>query len=100
VNAEGYFIATGSVQRRLRCLGVASPARRATAKVTMSLFRLDTGRLDHLPPLLCVVDDEVAELDGRVREWFHPQIGEARLEIGINEGRIDFLVERIDDFRG
>ena len=65
-----------------------------------ALLRLDIGRPDHLGPFLGFVSDELAEVGGRAGKDRAAQIGKPRLDLGIGEGRIDLLVELVDDFGG
>src|SRR5262245_21187062 len=60
-------------------------------------LRLDVEGPDDVAPLLRFVGDELAEVGGRSGQHGAAQIGEARLDLGIGECRIDFLVEDIDD---
>src|SRR6478609_6310368 len=60
-------------------------------------LRLDAGRADHLAPLLGFVPDQLAEVSRRAREWRAAQTGNARLDLGIRERGVDFLVEPVDD---
>jgi hypothetical protein len=69
----------------------------STARIR--LVRLDVGRPDHLAPLLGILGDELAEVGGRARKHGSAQVSKPRLHRGISEPRIDFPVERIDDFR-
>src|SRR5262249_37711400 len=63
------------------------------------LFRLDVGRADDFAPLFGFVGDELAELAGREREHVATEIGKPRLQLGVGQGRIDFLIELVDDLR-
>src|SRR5215475_1960730 len=66
-------------------------------RVTASVC-FDVRRPDHLAPLLGVVGDELAEVGGRTLKDRCAQGGKSRLDLGISEGGIDFLVELVDDF--
>jgi hypothetical protein len=63
----------------------------------MGLPRPDVGRPDHVAPFLCFIGDELAELGGRARKHGAAQFGEARFQLGIGEGGVDFPVELVDD---
>ena len=60
-------------------------------------LRFDVGSPDHLGPLLDVVGDELAEVGRRTLKDRRAQGGKSRLDLGISEGGIDFLVELVDD---
>src|SRR4029453_16431394 len=60
-------------------------------------LRLDIGSPDHLGPLLGFVGDELAEIDRRTLKDRCSQGGKSRLDLGISEGGIDFLVELVND---
>ena len=64
-----------------------------------ALLRLDVGRSDHLP-LLGFIGDEVAEVGGRARNHRAAQVGKPRLDLGVGERGVDFLVELVDDLGG
>src|SRR5262245_59634425 len=64
------------------------------------LFRLDTGKLDHLAPLLSFGGNELSKVGGRTCEHRTSQVGEALLHVGIGESGIDPLVELLDNLRG
>ena len=63
-------------------------------------FCLDASGLDELGPSVRVVADESRELAGSAGEALDAEIGEARSESGIGEGRVNLLVEPPDDLRG
>src|SRR5215831_8701364 len=63
-------------------------------------LRLDVGRPDYLAPLLGFVGGELSKVGGRAWKHRAAQVGKPRLELGISEGGIDFLVEFRDDFGG
>src|SRR5262249_34838136 len=52
----------------------------------------------HFSPLFCVVSDELSEVGRRAWKCSATQFGEARLHIGVCEGRVDLVVELVDDF--
>src|SRR6516162_201121 len=60
-------------------------------------LRLDTRRLDHLGPLLGLVDDELAERAGTHRHRLAAELCQPHLNPGIGETGIDLLVEILDD---
>jgi hypothetical protein len=60
-------------------------------------LRLDVGRADHLAPLLGFLGNELPEVGGRARKRGATQIGKARLDLGIDKGRVDLLIEFVDD---
>src|SRR5262249_43817193 len=61
------------------------------------LLGLDVRRPDHFAPFLGFVGDELAELSRRTLKDRYLQGGKSRLDLGISEGGIDFLVELVDD---
>src|SRR5262245_17024949 len=63
-------------------------------------LRLDVRRTDHLGPLLGIFGDELAEVGRRTLKDRYAQGGKSRLDLGISEGGIDFLVEFPDNFYG
>src|SRR5215467_3268936 len=63
----------------------------------LASIRLDVDRPNHLGPLLGVVGDELAEVGRRTLKYRYAQGGKSRLDLGISEGGIDFLVELVDD---
>src|SRR5262245_22326607 len=60
-------------------------------------LRLDAGELDHLAPLLGLVDNQLAELGRRSRQRRAAEVGEARPHLGVGERRVDLLVELVHD---
>src|SRR5262245_16338625 len=62
-----------------------------------ALVRLDTGKLDHLGPLLGFFGDQLAELDRRSRQRRAAEISETGLHLGVVESRVDLLIEPVDD---
>src|SRR5262245_50321708 len=60
-------------------------------------LRLDASELDHLAPLLGLVDDQLAELGRRSRQQGAAEVGEARPHLGVGERRVDLLVELVHD---
>src|SRR6516165_11861875 len=56
-------------------------------------FRLDMGGADHLGPFLGFVGEELAELGRTERKRGAAEIGKARLDFGISEGKRDLAVE-------
>ena len=61
---------------------------------------LEARELHHLGPLLGLVRDELAEIGGRAGKRRSAQVDKPRLDLGIGEASIDFLVELIDDLGG
>src|ERR1039457_4058819 len=59
--------------------------------------RLGARELDHLSPLLGFVGDELTEVSGRTREHRAAEVDQPRLDFGVGDSRIDFLVELLDD---
>jgi hypothetical protein len=55
-------------------------------------LRLDVRSPDHLAPLFGFVGDVSAELGGRECEWNVPQVGKARLQLGIHKTSVDLPV--------
>src|SRR5262245_36202336 len=64
------------------------------------LFRLDISGPDHLGPLLGFFGDELSEVGGRATEHCASKIDKPRLDLGIGERRVEFLVELVDDLSG
>src|SRR5262245_60863694 len=60
-------------------------------------FRLDVGCADHLAPFLGVVGDELGEVSGRAHKRRAAEVGEPRFHIGVCKGRVDLVVELVDD---
>src|SRR5712692_1017788 len=87
----------GAAQRRV----VHSPngTYGTSAQIAGSL-RFDVGRPDHLAPLLGFLGNELPEVGGRARKRGATQIGKARLDLGIDKGRVDLLIELVDDLNG
>ena len=63
----------------------------------MCLLQRDVGRADHAGPLFRIAPDKLSEIGGRTRERLAAKVGKPRLHPGIGEGRIDLLVEPVDD---
>jgi hypothetical protein len=63
-------------------------------------FRPDVGCPDHLGPFLGFIGDEFAKLGRRACNRRAPQVGEPRLDLGVGDARVDFLVELFDNRRG
>ena len=61
------------------------------------LLRLDVGSADYLAPFLGVVGDKFSKVGGRAGKHRCAQIGKSCLDLGIDEGGIDFAVELVDD---
>ena len=60
-------------------------------------LRLDAGELDHFAPLLGFVCDHLGELSRRSRQRLAAEVSETGLHLGVVEGRVDLLVEFLDD---
>src|SRR5262245_7407151 len=67
------------------------------AALRTELFSLDAGRADNLRPFLGIVDDELAEISGRAREYLRAQVGEPGLVFGIGKPGVNRSVELVDD---
>src|SRR5262249_25550393 len=57
---------------------------------------LDVEGADHLAPLLDFVSDELCEVAGRARQRL-AEVSQTDLHLGVGEGRVDLLVELLDD---
>ena len=69
----------------------ALAGRRVQLAITGS-FRLDTGELDHLAPLLGLVGDELAEIGGRAGEHRAGQFGKPCLYLRIGKAALISLL--------
>src|SRR5262244_1826391 len=56
----------------------------------------DVEGADHLAPLLGFVSDELCEVGGRARQRL-TEVSQTDLHLGVGEGRVDLLVELLDD---
>src|SRR5262249_12381573 len=65
-----------------------------------SLLRLDVCCSDHLAPLFGFISDELTEVGGRRGERSGPQVGQARLDVGMRKTRIDISVQLVEDLGG
>src|SRR5712675_2942407 len=63
------------------------------------LRRRDVGSPDHLAPLLGFVGKKLSELGRRARENRAAKVGNARLDLGIAESRVDLPIELVDNLR-
>src|SRR5579883_469748 len=79
-----------AIARRIRC-PLRCPRRRS------DLGRLDAGELDHLAPLLGLARDQLAEILRRAGQRYAAEGIVARLDLRIEDRRIDRLVELEDD---
>src|SRR5712692_10327717 len=86
---------SGHGARRLSRNGIYGMSRRR-----VGLVWLGTGELDHLGPLLCFVRNELAEVGRGKGKHRAAQLGEPRLQLRVDESRIDLLVELVNDLRG
>src|SRR5262245_58039359 len=64
---------------------------------TTGSVRLHANEFHHLAPLFGFVGDKLFKIGGREGERGATEIGKARLDLGISKGRIDLLVEFLDD---
>ena len=64
------------------------------------LIRFDIGRPNHLGPFFGFLNDKLAEIVGRARHLDAAQIGDPCFHIRIDQGRVDLLVEDLDDIGG
>src|SRR5262249_14397201 len=58
---------------------------------------LDVEGAYHLAPFLGFVSDELCEVGGRARQRL-AEVSQTDLHLGVGEGRVDLLVELVDDF--
>src|SRR6516164_4504809 len=65
---------------------------------TAASVRLDVGRPNYLAPLLGFFGDELAEVGRRAHHHRAAQVGKPCFELGVDEARVDCLVEFIDHF--
>src|SRR5262249_31469054 len=56
----------------------------------------DVEGADHLAPLLGFFSDELCEVGGRARQRL-AEVSQTDLHLGVGEGRVDLLVELLDD---
>src|ERR1700681_2507347 len=63
-------------------------------------FNFGARELDHLAPLVGVIDDEFAKIGGRAGKRCAADFGKPRPELGIGKHRVDLFVELVDDFAG
>src|SRR5262245_23546688 len=57
----------------------------------------DAGELDHLGPFFGFVGDELSKVGGRADKWCFSEVSQPRLHLGIGEGRVDLLVELVNN---
>src|ERR1700745_3130863 len=62
-------------------------------------LRLDVERPDDVAPLLGFLGDEPAKVCGRDNKRRASKVGKPCLHLGIGKGRVDLLVELVDDLR-
>ena len=60
------------------------------------LLRLDVCELHDLAPLLGFEGEELTELSRRAWKRIAPQLRNPRLDLWLDEGGVDFFVERLD----
>src|SRR5215475_15037565 len=70
------------------------------AQRTRGSICLRARELDHLAPLLCLFGDKLPKIGGRAGKERPTQIGKLSPQLGIDEARIDLLVELVDNFDG
>src|SRR5262245_1638623 len=87
--------------RTVRCLWTTGRRRGAARRpLQRPSLRLRTGKIDDLAPFFRFFGHELPELGGRHWEHVGTQVAEPRFESRIGEGRVDLLVEQVDDLRG
>jgi len=64
------------------------------------LLGLNVGRADNSAPFVGFVRDEFCEIIRRAAHHTPAQIGEARPQAGVCEGRVDFSIKLADDLSG
>ena len=64
------------------------------------LLHFDVGRPDDLAPLFSFPSNQHAEVSRRTYERGPAEVDEARVDLGIAETGIDFLVELVNDLDG
>src|SRR5262249_34856260 len=74
-------------------------AERELRNVYVGSVRLDADGLDHFGPLLGFLGDEPAKVCGQARKRRAAQAGKLRLELGVGEARVNFLVELVNNLR-
>src|SRR4051812_34065678 len=62
--------------------------------------RFDIRSSDHLAPFLGLCSDEPTEVGGRARVDRGTEVSKSRLDLGVGESGVNFLIESIDDFGG
>src|SRR4029077_10313701 len=60
-------------------------------------LRLEAGALDDLAPLLDFLGDELAEVGRCTRQHGAAEVAEPCLHLGIDQRRVDLVVELLDD---
>src|SRR5215472_7043738 len=60
-------------------------------------IRPDAGELDHVAPLLDFLRDALAEVGRRSGQHRAAEVGKSRLHAGIDESRVDLVVELVDN---
>ena len=65
-----------------------------------ALLGPDVRSADYVGPLFGFFGNELAEVGGRASKHHSAKLGEPRLHNGVGEGRIDLIVEVVDDFGG
>src|SRR5580700_3279155 len=97
---ESLLRATGNSRTKLHRFsgGIRATGAMEYLRARSGSLRLDVSRPDHLGPLLGFVGDELPEIGRRADKDCFPHVGEAHLDLGIGEARVDLLVELLDDF--
>ena len=62
-------------------------------------IRFDVGCADDLAPTFCFFSDQLLEVGGRSGEHPVSELGKPSLYPGIGDGRIDLVVQLVDDLR-
>src|SRR6516164_6789554 len=75
-------------------------ASKRTGRQCSELFGLDSGRPNHLAPLLCFVGNKLTVLGWRARQRRAAHVSEPRLDRGISKTCVNLTVEPLDDFGG
>src|SRR5262249_50237599 len=87
---SGTMVAAQATRPLLRTLNAAE----------CKLPRFGIRKLDHAGPLLGFGSDELPKLGGRTGKHCAAQVANSRPDLRIGDGRVDFLVELVDDLDG
>src|SRR5215475_10139960 len=85
------------IQSSRRLSSTRNFAERDLWNASRGSLHLDVGGPDHLAPFLGFLGDELAEVGRRADKRCASEVSEPRLDFGIGEGRVDLLVELVDD---